>query len=201
MPVFPKRTACIAASALLSVSAFAADCINGINASSCTVPAGAGSVTIEAWGGGGGGGGGGSFFFGGGGGGGGSYCGATFAVVPGAPLTVTVGSGGAGGTPTVSGTPGTPSSVMGAGIAGMAANAGSGGAGAPSGAGGAGGNTDACTATNAAKWPGGHGADGELIDGGGGGGSATALGAGGDGVGYHWRYGGRSGRQWQHGRQ
>ncbi len=124
MPVFPKRTACIAASALLSVSAFAADCVNGVNPTgNCTVPTGVTSITIEAWGGGGGGSG--SFF--GGGGGGGSYCKATFAVAPGAQLTVTVGMGGAGGGHGISGTPGTPSSVMGTGVAGMQANAGSGG--------------------------------------------------------------------------
>ncbi len=181
MPVFPKRTACIAASALLSVSAFAADCVNGVNPTgNCTVPTGVTSITIEAWGGGGGGSG--SFF--GGGGGGGSYCKATFAVVPGAQLTVAVGMGGAGGGHGVSGTPGTPSSVMGTGVAGMQANAGSGGTTDNAGsAGGAGGDTDACMAARAVKWLGGHGADGVPPDGGGGGGSATALGAGGNGSG------------------
>ncbi|MDF1485603.1 IPTL-CTERM sorting domain-containing protein [Ramlibacter sp. H39-3-26] len=183
MPVFPKRTACIAASALLSVSAFAADCINGVNpAGVCTVPAGAGSVTIEAWGGGGGGGGGDNVtLFGGGGGGGGSYCKATFAVAPGTPLTVAVGFGAPGGLVLASGAVGMPSSVTGAGVVGMVANAGSGGI--TGGAGGAGGDATACTAAGAVKWLGGNGAFGVLTNGGGGGGSATAVTAGGNGVG------------------
>src|SRR5665647_2241495 len=80
------------AALLLPAAAYAANCVNGINAATCTVPAGVTSIFIEAWGAGGGGDKGPAV---GGGGGGGSYCAGTFAVAPLATLTVTTGAGGA----------------------------------------------------------------------------------------------------------
>jgi hypothetical protein len=166
--------------ASISATALAADCINGLNAFDCTVPAGATSVKIEAWGAGGGGGYNNVYPYGKGGGGGGSYCGATFTVTPGTPLTVYVGSGGS------TGSDGESSWVGGAGITGMEANGGYAGYDQQSperiSYGGEGGDTSACTAPGATKYTGGNGAAGYTTDmGGGGGGSATATSAGGSG--------------------
>ena len=166
-----------ALSALLSSQSFAADCANVItNSVTCTVPAGATSVVIEAWGAGGGGAGAAvddssMSNGGGGGGGGGSYCKATFAVTEGASLTVNVGSVSWGGTYLNNGQDGQPSSVSGAGIIGMQADGGS--AGKLNGIGGIGGSTAACTATGATAYSGGNGSSHRL--GGGGGGSATST--------------------------
>ena len=79
-------------------SAWAADCVSGVYTASttCTVPAGVTSMTIEAWGGGGGGGGG-AFGPSGGGGGGGSYCQGTYTVAAGNALQIRVGAAGAAG--------------------------------------------------------------------------------------------------------
>lgn len=163
----------MAVGSLISVSASAADCVNGVNTATCTVPAGATAVTIEAWGGGGGGGGAGGMFMldGGGGGGGGSYCKATFLVTAGSTLTVNVGSGGSGGALRAAGTAGMPSSVSGLGLSGLQANGGS--AGAPNRVAGAGGTTAGCTAVGAIRFTGGNGFGSPY--GGGGGGSATST--------------------------
>jgi hypothetical protein len=65
-----------------------------------TVPAGVTTITVQAWGGGGGGAGGEDGYFGSGdGGGGGAYASSVLSVTPGAQYTITVGAGGAGGTP------------------------------------------------------------------------------------------------------
>lgn len=176
--------------ALLALPALAADCVNGdTNGASCTIPAGIGSVTIEAWGGGGGGGGGNmDDVRGAAGGGGGSYCKATFAVTPGSALTITTGTGGAGGAAgpalldSTDGMAGGYSSATGGGIDGMRANGGAGGPrpgtallqnGAP------GGSVDGCTAPAAVKHAGGSVLASQTpYTGLGGGGSATATSAG-----------------------
>ena len=185
------RSCALAAIAALSLPVLAAppvaDCTNGAyNAStSCTVPAGVTSVTIEAWGGGGAGAAG---MYGapqgtvsGGGGGGGAYCKATFAVASGAQLNVIVGQGARmqGVGYRVPADAGEASEVSGPGVSGMRASGGLGaGTGDP---GGAGGTVAACTAVGAIKFPGGAGANGISSggDGGGGGGSATTTAAGG----------------------
>jgi hypothetical protein len=170
-----KHAAAVAlAIASSPMAAFGADCVNGVNAVDCTVPAGATSVFIQAWGAGGGAEGqlDGYYPIGLGGGGGGSYCGATFAVTPGTTLTVYPGIGGDPGTD------GEDSFVTGTGVSGMQAN---GGMGAFGDIGGSGGAVNGCSAAGATKYAGGDGADGYTGDnGGGGGGSATAAAAGGN---------------------
>jgi hypothetical protein len=105
---------------LLTVqNSFAADCVNGVNFASCTVPPGVNSVLVEVWGAGAGGSRGSDGT--GGGGGGGSYCAARFSVTPGSPLTLTIGVGGAGGYP---GDDGGFSAVVGGGIVGIQADGG-----------------------------------------------------------------------------
>lgn len=177
-----KTTLALALGTLLCFSAAAAPCINGNNASgTCEVPAGMTSLTIASWGGGGGGGGAAGDsgnLDGGGGGGGGAYCGATFAVVPGASLNVSVGTGGAGGAYQAAGTGGGASAVSGPGVAGMQADGGA--PGAPNTLAGAGGNIAACTATGRVSFSGGNG-EGYPF-GGGGGGSATSTSNGQGGI-------------------
>ena len=142
----------------MSTPALAADCVNGINTAGCTVPAGVTSVTVKAWGGGGGGGAAGvvnvaPFTSYGGGGGGGSFCGGTFTVTPGETVSISVGSGGVGGTDNfhMQGANGGTTTVSGAGITGVTVNGGSYGYAG----GGAGGTTSGCSAT--AKYAGGSG--------------------------------------------
>ena len=88
------RPLTLIAACCLSAPAWAADCASDGNpvtvpAGTCTVPARATSVTIEAWGGGGGGG----VMTGGGGG---AYCKRSYTITPGTDLTVIVGTGGGG---------------------------------------------------------------------------------------------------------
>ncbi|MGI8904943.1 MAG: glycine-rich domain-containing protein [Candidatus Sumerlaeaceae bacterium] len=100
---------------------------------SFTVPKGAKTITIEAWGAGGGGGAGfsdgGSFEVPGCGGGGGGYVRKTVNVKAKQVLAVTVGEGGAGGTepPSTSGQPGGDSTVVAAGVTLVQAGGGAGG--------------------------------------------------------------------------
>ena len=111
----------IALATVTSSAAFAADCVNGRNTATCTVPAGVTSMTLLLTGGGGGGGGApsigtGSTNYGGGGGGGGT-CSITLAVTPGSSIQINaIGTSGIGGgsglpqngpTPPTEGTPGT----------------------------------------------------------------------------------------------
>jgi hypothetical protein len=161
------------AALILPASAYAANCVNGINAATCTVPAGVTSVFIEAWGAGGGGDAGAAA---GGGGGGGSYCAGTFAATPLATLTVTTGTGGAAGTG-LGGGSGAASVVTGPGIS-VTANGGSPGF---QFAGGLGGTVAGCTA--ATSHAGGNGSGPIVFDGGGGGGSATPTSAGTNAIG------------------
>ena len=79
IPTWAARPVLAACALAFGGSAWAADCVNGVNTADCTVPAGMGSVTIEVWGGGGGGGRAAlaGFQLGGGGGGGASHCTAT----------------------------------------------------------------------------------------------------------------------------
>ncbi len=154
-----------AATLMLPLAVFATPtpCVDGINFGTCTVPAGASSVLIEAWGPGGNGGfGSRSPALAAGGGGGGSYCGATFAVTAGGVLTIDSMSANA--------------SVTGNGISGMTANGGTAGS---SNAGGQGGSTSGCSAPGGTKNSGGDGSLGNTgLHGGGGGGSGSNIGPG-----------------------
>ena len=154
-----------AATLMLPLAVFATPtpCVDGINFGTCTVPAGASSVLIEAWGPGGNGGfGSRSPALAAGGGGGGSYCGATFAVTAGGVLTIDSMSANA--------------SVTGNGISGMTANGGTAGS---SNAGGQGGSTSGCSAPGGTKNSGGDGSLGNTgLYGGGGGGSGSNIGPG-----------------------
>lgn len=168
------------AGSFFSVSAVAADCINGENFNgTCTIPANVTSLSIDAWGGGGAGSQRGGNGPEGTGGNGGSYCASTFNVTPGATMNVVIGTGGTVGPLTVGlgapGNPGNPSSVTGVGIAGLTAEGGFGGAsGFPASVG----SIVMCSAPNAIKWAGGSGGIGGSNEAGGGGGSATPTAAG-----------------------
>lgn len=166
----------------------AANCTSGqvISANtSCDIPLNT-PYTIEAWGAGGGGG---SRISGGaGGGGGGAYCMVTgLAIGSPIPLTVGIGSGGAGGSSGNNGATGSNTTVTGTGIT-LAASGGSGGQ--NNGTGGLGGSTSACTTGGGVGYAGGNGGTGAspstFPGGGGGGGSGGATGdgsAGGTGTG------------------
>ncbi len=128
-----------------------------------TVPAGVTSIKVEVWGGGGGGGG--AWNNSGSGGGGGAYNVATFSVTPGHTFTITIGSGGAGGSSfyfsTTNGAVGGTTSVSGV-------------DGSVSAVGGNGGTTGGANSGN-------NGNGGAGIHSGGNGGSSSGNGAGGGG--------------------
>jgi len=159
-------------------------------AGSWTVPCGVTSVTIAVYGGGGGGGGSNSNTIGGGGGGAGGYAEATFAVVPGAIIAYTIGSGGSGGGPAGSGGSGGQTNLNP--FSALTAFGGSGGlpenSGGIGGAGGTGSgwaiNTTGGTGTNGGDPIGGQGGGAGGPNGGGGGPGGGAGVPGGNGSNY-----------------
>ncbi|MEP7265737.1 MAG: glycine-rich domain-containing protein, partial [Bacteroidota bacterium] len=137
------------------------------------VPAGVTSVSVQAWGGGGGGGSTGSTSGDGrGGGGGGAYSGGTLTgLVPGASLTITVGTGGPDGSSSSGNAPSGGNTSVGT----IVANGGQGGSNSGE-TGGAGGAASAISGATTASFKGGNGGNGrDSNNGGGGGGSAPST--------------------------
>ena len=152
------------------------DTFTTAGATSSTVPTGAVTAIVRAWGGGGGGGGRNNSGAGGaGGGGGGAYAYSSFNVTPGQTISVTVGSAGTAGTSNGNGGKGGDTIITYQSVIRAEADGGNGGTGGISGAGGTGG-----IVAVGDGFSGGNGANGSVTVGGGGGGGAGTEGVGGN---------------------